>query len=155
MGDNKVADLLRKAQEVPTHPELLQALPSMMEGQCKADVASGLLARQKERMRQRGKRFSSKTSQLLLGQLLGGAAPSDSGAPTAADQAVQQGVLARPETLEFAKWLSYNASRTAARFQDMCFVYSSASSNAVDSIAAHIQGVVSQTKGFIDMMARY
>ncbi|CAK0829596.1 unnamed protein product, partial [Prorocentrum cordatum] len=131
------------------------AFPAILESQCEAGISKQLMARHRDRMQQRGARFSSKTSQLLLNQLLGGASPTDVGAPTPAERAVKSGVLARPETLEFAQWLANNASHTATGFQEMCFNYSASSSNAVDSVASRIQGVVSETKGFIDMMMRY
>mmetsp|Transcript_97086 Transcript_97086/g.274669 ORF Transcript_97086/g.274669 Transcript_97086/m.274669 type:complete len:1158 (+) Transcript_97086:91-3564(+) len=155
VGDSTVTELLRRSGEVLVHHDLLKAFPAILESQCEAGISKQLMARHRDRMQQRGARFSSKTSQLLLNQLLGGASPTDVGAPTPAERAVKSGVLARPETLEFAQWLANNASHTATGFQEMCFNYSASSSNAVDSVASRIQGVVSETKGFIDMMMRY
>jgi len=155
VGDSTVTELLRRSDEVLVHHDLLKAFPAILASQCEAGISKQLTARRTERMQQRGASFSSKTSQLLMNQLLGGPPSAGTGAPTAAEQAVKKGVLARPETLEFAQWLANNASRTAAGFQEMCFNYSGSSSNAVDSVASRIQGVVSETKGFIDMMMRY
>merc|ERR1719491_155376 len=90
-------------------------------------------------------------------RLLGGQAPTDSHGPmpSAAERAINSGVPARPETLQFAKWLSWNASDTADRFQHQAFAFQKTSSNAVDSFATQIQGMVKKIQAFIKMMRKY
>merc|ERR1740130_153123 len=65
------------------------------------------------------------------------------------------GVLARPETLQFAQWLANNATRNARIFQEYCFDYSKQSSNAIDSVATQILGMVKKTSTFLNMMMQY
>merc|ERR1719310_1000188 len=68
---------------------------------------------------------------------------------------VKSGIPAHPETLVFAKWLSYNATDTADRFQKMSFNYQKTSSNTIDSFATQIQGMIKKIQGFIKMMMQY
>jgi hypothetical protein len=101
--------------------------------------------------------FSTESSQYMLHHLLGGVAASDGqdGAADAAKRAVDGGVAAKPETLQFAKFLSWNASATASRFQDQSFEYTSESSSALDSFANQIQGMVKKITGFINMVEKH
>merc|ERR1719420_936278 len=64
-------------------------------------------------------------------------------------------IPAAPETLKFAKYLCWNATATATRFQKMSFDYQKTSSNAIDSFATQIQGMVKKVQGFIKMMMQY
>lgn len=102
-------------------------------------------------MQKRLETFRSRTSKHLLQQLLGGVAATD-GVPSAADRALKSGVPAVPETLEFAKFLSWNASRDSAIFTKMCMDYTSQSSGPVDGFNTQISGMVKKTSSFIDML---
>lgn len=99
--------------------------------------------------------LSSETSAGLLQHLLGSAALARSGSDTDVDRVVQGGVKARPETLQFAHWLAHNASSTAQHFQHLCFDNAHTSSNAVDSLANQIKGVLGKTQNFLKLMERY
>jgi len=134
----------------------LDALPDVAERLAEGSVDLFLLEKQQRERRRHNEYFGSHTSQMLLTKLLGGVsvrAATKGG--SAAEQAGKRGVVARPETLEFARWLANNASSTAKERQQMCFDYSSQSSSAMDSFATQIQGMVSQIQGFIDQMMKY
>jgi len=133
----------------------LQAMPMMARQLAKESVALHHLSRQQQRSQRRGSLFHSATSKELLHHLLGGRAAGDGASSSAAEQAVRSGQPAKPETLEFAAFLAANATGRAADFQKMCFDYSSESSNSLDSFGIQIQGMVSQTQGFVDMMMKY
>jgi len=73
----------------------------------------------------------------------------------AAIMATKSGVPAKPETLLFAQWLSYNASDCASEFQENSFNYTGQSSSAMDSFATQIQGMVKKTQSLLAMLADY
>jgi hypothetical protein len=98
--------------------------------------------------------FQSKSSRLMLVTLLGDTLATHS-IGSEATRMVKAGMPARPVTLHFAQWLAINATRTASYFQNLCLNYSSTSSNAFDSFAMQIQGMVKKIQGFIKMMERY
>jgi hypothetical protein len=104
-----------------------------------------------ERSAKREAMFGSKTSQRLLGRLLGGVAASDSTNPNA-DSLINGGQPAYPETLLFAAWLSSNASASADKFQEMCFEYSQTSSSTLDSFATEIQGLIKEVVSMITIL---
>eukprot|EP00747_Dinoflagellata_sp_TGD_P162216 gnl/TRDRNA2_/TRDRNA2_179570_c0_seq1.p1 gnl/TRDRNA2_/TRDRNA2_179570_c0~~gnl/TRDRNA2_/TRDRNA2_179570_c0_seq1.p1 ORF type:complete len:938 (+),score=209.71 gnl/TRDRNA2_/TRDRNA2_179570_c0_seq1:75-2888(+) len=111
------------------------------------------MSKLQEQVKVRMEQFSSAESQELLDVLTGGKtfAVND----PAAEQAMNSGVPAKPETLQFARWLSNNASMNSHIFQDMCFDYSAQSSNALDSFATQILGMAKQLTGFLNMMQKY
>lgn len=59
-----------------------------------------------------------------------------------AAQVVNSGVLAQPETLQFAQWLSNNATATARALAKQCFQYTSQSSGTLDSTASRVAGMI-------------
>jgi len=65
------------------------------------------------------------------------------------------GVLARPETLQFAGWLASNASQTAQLRMEMAFVYSGSSSGTMDSIAQVFSQMVRRFQDFLHMQEKY
>lgn len=100
--------------------------------------------------------YSNELSQHLLLNLLGGETRTAADAHSnPATRMVKTGIPAAPETLQFAKWLSWNASDTADRFQHQAFAFQKTSSNAVDSFATQIQGMVKKIQSFIKMMRTY
>merc|ERR1719253_1388923 len=101
--------------------------------------------------------LGSDTAQLLLLHLTGGQSASrkQQNANDPAARATKTQIPAAPETLKFAKYLCWNATNTADRFQKMSFDYQKTSSNAIDSFATQIQGMVKKVQGFIKMMMQY
>jgi len=105
------------------------------------------LVERRERLRE------SKTARLLFDNLLGGAF-AFTGDPKA-DQAVNSGVPAKPETLLFASYLASNASQVSQEFQHACFTYSGVSSSALEAFATQIEGLIKKTQGFMNLMGQY
>jgi hypothetical protein len=103
------------------------------------------------------KLFASKTSRYLLLHLNGGQIAADKAddSSSAASRAIKTGVPAKPETLLFAKFLSWNATNTANRFQQYCFDATQTSSNAIDGFATQIQSMIKKIQSFIKMMKKY
>jgi hypothetical protein len=101
--------------------------------------------------------LGSDTAQYLLLHLMGGqrASKRKSNPNDPAAMATKAQIPAAPETLKFAKYLSWNATATSTRFQKMSFDYQKTSSNAIDSFATQIQGMVKKIQGFIKMMMQY
>eukprot|EP00448_Togula_jolla_P003983 CAMPEP_0170598930 /NCGR_PEP_ID=MMETSP0224-20130122/16516_1 /TAXON_ID=285029 /ORGANISM="Togula jolla, Strain CCCM 725" /LENGTH=901 /DNA_ID=CAMNT_0010923527 /DNA_START=113 /DNA_END=2818 /DNA_ORIENTATION=- len=72
-----------------------------------------------------------------------------------ASSTVNAGVPAVPATLEFAKFLSNNASRFSGEFLTASFNYSGQSSSALDAFATQIQGMIKKTQGFLSILDQY
>jgi len=100
-------------------------------------------------------RMSSDTSVGLFRSLLGSQTLARVGTDPDVARVVKAGVHAKADTLQFAQWLARNASATAARFQHLCFDHAHTSSNAVDSLATQIQGMLKKTQNFLRLMQRY
>lgn len=93
-----------------------------------------------------------------LSEALLGVAP-DSGTPGTLDtslamQAVQAGQPALPETLQFAQWLSWNASATAAQLNSQCFNYTGQSSALLENFASQVQAVGQKMGSFLTILKR-
>eukprot|EP00401_Gymnodinium_catenatum_P002866 CAMPEP_0117556704 /NCGR_PEP_ID=MMETSP0784-20121206/51947_1 /TAXON_ID=39447 /ORGANISM="" /LENGTH=975 /DNA_ID=CAMNT_0005353989 /DNA_START=53 /DNA_END=2980 /DNA_ORIENTATION=+ len=99
--------------------------------------------------------YRSKGAIHLRSRILGGVAASAGTSDPILAMALNSGVHAVPETLEFAKFLSWNASQTARRFQRYCFEYMSTSSSTMDSFADQIKGMVKKISTFLDQMMAY
>lgn len=101
--------------------------------------------------------LGSDTAQYLLLQLTGGerAAKGKSHPNSPAAMSLKTQIKAAPETLKFAKFLSWNASATAARFQKEATNYQRTSSNTIDSFATQIQSMIKKVQVFIQMMMQY
>jgi len=97
--------------------------------------------------------FQSPTSRVLFDELLGGAMAFRE--DPAAERAVKGGVPAVPATLEFVKFLSWNASRDSGQFMAESMTYSGQSSSAADAFATQIQGMVKRVTGFLNAMEEY
>jgi len=97
--------------------------------------------------------FQSATSRVLFDELLGGATAFRE--DPAAERAVKGGVPAVPATLEFVKYLSWNASRDSGIFMAESMTYSGQSSSAADAFATQIQGMVKRVTGFLNAMEEY
>jgi len=137
--------------------DLVATMPAMAKAKGKASVHRYGMKRMAAHHARRQARFKTSTQQKLLMKLLGGQAPTDSHGPqpSAAERAINSGVPAVPETLEFARWLSWNASDTSRTFQAQCFNYSSEASNALDSFATQVRGMTSRFTNVLAMLQSY
>mmetsp|Transcript_54018 Transcript_54018/g.94855 ORF Transcript_54018/g.94855 Transcript_54018/m.94855 type:complete len:922 (-) Transcript_54018:297-3062(-) len=68
---------------------------------------------------------------------------------------VSSGVLAKPETLQFARWLANNASSTADGFNEVCFDVSSKSSSELDSFSTEVKKMTKYMSTFLDLTQKY
>jgi len=98
---------------------------------------------------------SSECTKYLRHHVMGGTMASVYSDDVTQSMAVNKGQKAKPETLKFAKYLSSNASATAARFNGMAFDYSKESSNSLDSFATQIQAMIKKTQSFLHQMEEY
>jgi len=130
---------------------LLQTMPTAARRLTAAAAKKHHQQKTLKKMQKRLETFKSPTSKHLLQQLLGGVAATD-GVPSSADRALKSGVPAVPATLEFAKYLSWNASRDSAAFTKMCMDYTAQSSGPIDGFNTQISGMVKKTSSFIDML---
>lgn len=165
----KVATWIATAEKTTTkkisfldvsHSEALEVLDLMPKAAfIMAEESAKLyrLERLQARQQRRQQIFASQTSQLLLTRLLGGVSPSDTMSEDSESVVNQSaaGLPAVPETLEFAKFLSANATDRAKELQHYCFDHSSESSNAIDDFASKIQAMLSKVTSFIQMMQKY
>jgi hypothetical protein len=71
------------------------------------------------------------------------------------DAALNSGVPAAPETLEFARFLVNNATACSQRFQQYAFDYAKTSSNQLDSFANGVQAMVKKIQNFLNLMMEY
>lgn len=132
----------------------LEAMPMRLRLQVEERqrlFARSRLAARRQRLAQRR---LTRSSQDLRHRLLGGPQASDS-LSSYQQQVVNSGVRALPETLKFASWLASNASGTVATFLDECFVYSSESSNVLESFANQVLAMISKVQSFMDLMQEY
>jgi len=137
--------------------DLVATMPAMAKEKGKASVHRYGVQRLAAHRARRAARFKTSTQQKLLMKLLGGQAPTDGHGPmpSAAERAINSGVPARPETLQFAQWLSWNASDTSERFQAQCFNYSNEASNALDSFATQVRAMTSRFTNVLNMLQGY
>jgi len=70
-------------------------------------------------------------------------------------QVVNSGVPAVPATLEFAAFLSSNATATSTMFQAICFDYAQDSSSSMESFANQVNGFIKRLQSFLGTMMKY
>jgi len=126
-----------------------------LKAQTQRRMRSHLLQRRENKIARHQALFSGQLAQLLRNRVFGTTSDGGSGIPTPADRAVSSGVPALNSTLEWAGWLSNNATVNADIYQEMCFDYSSTSSNNLETIGAKFEGMVNNIKGFLDIMYDY
>lgn len=97
----------------------------------------------------------SHSSSHLFRELLGGKTMSQGTLSPTEWQVLHQGVPAVPATLEFTKFLGWNASRDAGVFLHGCFKYSSTSSNQLNAFANEIKSFVGKTQSFLTTIMSY
>lgn len=99
--------------------------------------------------------FSSFASQALRDGLLGGSSATGVGTDPEMRSAQRRGNRAAPETLEFARFLSWNTSQQADMYEQETFGYASTSSSSMDSFAGRLQAVVKKVQAFLNIMRDY
>jgi hypothetical protein len=132
-------------------------MPKIARKKAEQTTRAYIMKKDREFMLRYNRLFSSATSRHLLLHLNGGsyAAEKADDSSSAATRAIKAGVPAKPETLLFAKFLSWNATNTADRFQKYCFDKTQTSSNAIDGFATQIQAMIKKIQSFIKMMQKY
>merc|ERR1719446_1925272 len=135
-----------------TTEALLAAMPAAAKALTKRRVKRYKAMKLRQKTQRVERLFSSQTSRMLFNELLGGRTASGGGQSPAVEAAINAGVPAVPETLEFARFLSWNASDTADRFQEQCFAYSGQSSNTLNSFANQMKSMASRISSFLDTM---
>lgn len=135
--------------------QFIASLPGTAYSLAEEGVKLFHLERSDARQKRRNVLFASKTSQVLLAQLLGGKAPSDVQSSSAVEEALNGGIPSKPVTLEFAKFLMWNATSTSHERMRMAADYAGDSSNPADDFASKINGMVKKVESFIAMMQQY
>lgn len=138
-----------------TTEAILSAMPAAARSITMRRVKRFKSKRLQQKIQRHERLFSSHTSRMLFNELLGGRTASGGGQSPAVEAAINSGVPAVPETLQFALWLSWNASDTADRFQEQCFAYSGQSSNTLNSFANQMTSMASRISSFIDTMMEH
>jgi hypothetical protein len=138
-----------------TTEALLSAMPAAAKALTKRRVKRYKALKLREKAQRHERLFASHTSRMLFNELLGGRTASGGGQSPAVEAAINAGVPAVPATLEFAMWLSWNASDTADRFQEACFEYSGQSSNTLNSFANQMKSMAARISSFLDTMMEH
>jgi len=138
-----------------TTEALLAAMPAAARSMTKRRVKRFKAQRLQQKIQRHERLFSSHTSRMLFNELLGGRTASGGGQSPAVEAAINSGVPAVPATLQFAEWLSWNASDTADRFQEQCFTYSGQSSNTLNSFANQMKSMAARISSFLDTMMEH
>jgi len=99
--------------------------------------------------------YSTKGALAMRSTLLGGVSAMSLLQSPSQDAAVCKGQPAAPETLEFAQWLSWNASDTAVRFEEQSFDYSATSSSQSQSLGDKVMGMLEKISGALDTLKEY
>eukprot|EP00931_Biecheleriopsis_adriatica_P095884 TRINITY_DN6952_c0_g1_i4.p1 TRINITY_DN6952_c0_g1~~TRINITY_DN6952_c0_g1_i4.p1 ORF type:complete len:886 (+),score=206.35 TRINITY_DN6952_c0_g1_i4:127-2784(+) len=99
--------------------------------------------------------YSSAAAQNLQNILLGGVSAVAAGTDPNAAVVQGSGVPAVPSTLALAAELAYNVSMTVNDYNNKCFAYSGTSSNALDSVANNVNGMIKKTQAFLSLMEKY
>jgi len=107
------------------------------------------------RAARKAKLESSETADTLFDDIFGGGNAGSTDEDPDATRVTNAGQPAAPETLQFAQFLSWNATQTADRFQGYSFDYMGDSSATLDSFANQIQAMVKKMGGFLKIMMPY
>jgi hypothetical protein len=91
---------------------------------------------------------------LLLSQSGAESVVGSSGDPDI-DRVTKGGIPAAKETLQFAEWLSNNATQTSVDFNNYSFQFDKTSSNSIDSFANGIQDLLKKIQQFMNLMMEY
>lgn len=107
------------------------------------------------RAARKAKLESSETADTFFDDILGGANAGSTDEDPDATRVTNAGQPAVPETLQFAQFLSWNATQTADRFQGYCVDYMGDTSATLDSFANQIQTMIKKMGGFLKIMMPY
>lgn len=99
--------------------------------------------------------FAADASQHMFRTVVGSATPVGGSQDRDVQATLSSGIDAKPETLEFAYFLACNASDTAEDFQNISFDYAKTSSNALDSFADQLLGMIKKIQNFMTLMQDY
>mmetsp|Transcript_77648 Transcript_77648/g.136988 ORF Transcript_77648/g.136988 Transcript_77648/m.136988 type:complete len:1098 (+) Transcript_77648:77-3370(+) len=141
--------------------KVMEAMPKAAFHLAQESVKLAKLEKLQVKKQKRSRMFSTRTGQMLLHRLQGGAMASrradseDSADSNAASQAIGGGTAALPTTLEFAKFLSYNATTTSSGYINDCTDYSGESSNSKDGFNSKIKGMLAKAVSFIETFQTY
>jgi hypothetical protein len=134
---------------------ILQEMPKVARRLSQKNVKKHKQLKAAKNIVKRQEKFKTKTQETLLLHLTGGRAMSDVVmVESAAEMAVNAGVPCAPVTLEWAKWLSANASEIANGLQAISTDYSKTSSTT-SSFNTQIQGITNKISSFIGVMESY
>jgi len=136
------------------HLALLEAMPDAAYALGEEGVMLHRLEQLQMKQQRRNALFGTRTHQHLLARLTGGAAPTDYVFDASA-LAIASAIPALPATLEFAKFLSWNATAKAQELNDDCADYTGDSSTQDDDFATKISGMVQKAISFIQMLEKY
>jgi len=138
-----------------TTEAILAAMPAAARAMTKRRVKRFRAHQMRQKIQRHERLMSSHTSRVLFNELLGGRTASGAAQSPAVIAAINAGVPAVPATLQFAEWLSWNASDTADTFQEQCFLYSGQSSNTLNSFANQMTSMAARISSFLDTMMEH
>jgi len=134
---------------------VLDAMPAMAAELVTAKAARHDAKQRTFRLQAHVKLVQSASSRVLFTELYAGATAGSTVEDPEGTAAMNSGVDAKPETLEFASFLAANSSQVAASLQEQCFDYMGDSSSALDSFATQMQAMVKKTQNFLNTMQDY
>jgi len=99
--------------------------------------------------------YASQCAQVLRDRLLGGTAAAAAGRDEEGASAIKGGKMALPATLEFARWLSFNATSTSNLRNNEAAEYMGTTSSALQAFATEVNGMVSKTQNLLNLISTY
>jgi len=136
--------------------KIFEEMPKTARRLSQASVKSYKKNRAVKRIAKRQNLFTTKTQNTILLHLTGGRTMSDMvQVESAAEQVVNGGVPCVPVTMEWAKWLSANASKISQGLYSDSADYAKTSSSTTDSFNTQVQGITKKIISFIGVMETY
>lgn len=136
--------------------KIFEEMPQTARRLSQANVQAHKKQKAVERIVERQQKVSTKTQETLLLHLTGGRIMSDMiKVESAAAQVVNGGVDCTPVTMEWAKWLSANASSISQGLYSYSADYAKTSSSTTDSFNTQVQGITKKIISFIGVMESY
>jgi len=136
--------------------KILEEMPKTARRLSQTNVKKYKQRRAVERVAKRQSLFKTKTQNTILLHLTGGRTMSDMvQVESAAEQVVNGGVPCVPETMEWAKWLSANASAISQGLYAYSADYAKTSSSTTDSFNVQVQSITKKIISFIGVMETY
>lgn len=148
--------LSARAKFTKMSEEQLSAYPSLMRAKAQVSMLEYKHKRRQEHDTRKNTLYQTATAVHLRAKLLAGDDASSSGpVSSGAEKALNRGVHCAPVTLEFAHWLSNNATESAGLMQSICFTYTGQSSDIMDSYGDKIQSLAKTAQAAIAMLQTY